>query len=106
MNIAQIMKQAQAMQSKMADMENTLREVDVVGQSGNGAISITLSGKSVMKKIKIDPKLVDPAEVEMLEDLILAAHTDAKQKIDQLVSSKTEEAMGGLKLPAGIKLPF
>ncbi len=106
MNIGQMMKQVQDMQTKMADMQNRLGELEVTGQSGGGMVVATMNGKGEMKKIKIDAKLIDPAEIEMLEDLIVAACNDAKQKVDQNVASKTEEMMGGIKLPPGVKLPF
>jgi DNA-binding YbaB/EbfC family protein len=106
MNIGQMMKQVQEMQGKMADMQNRLADIEIQGQSGGGMVVVTMNGKAEMQKIKIDQKLVDPAEIEMLEDLIVAACRDVKQKADQHVASQTEEMMGGLKLPPGVKLPF
>jgi len=106
MNIAKMMRQVQDMQTKMADMQNRLGDVDVTGASGGGAVTVTMNGKAEMKKIKIDPKLCDPAEVEMLEDLIVAACNDAKQKAEAMISGETEKMMGGLQLPPGVKLPF
>lgn len=106
MNIGQMMKQVQDMQSKMADMQNRLGETEVTGQSGGGMVVATMNGKGELKKIKIDPKLVDPAEIEMLEDLIVAACNDAKNKAESQVAAETEKVMGGLKLPPGVKLPF
>ena len=79
-NIAGLMKQAQQMQQKMAEMQAKLDAAEIVGVSGAGLVQVTLNGKGVMKRIKVDPKLADPAEIEMLEDLILAAHADAKGK--------------------------
>lgn len=105
-NIAGLMKQAQQMQQKMAEMQAKLDAVEIVGVSGAGLVQITLNGKGVMKRIKVDPKLADPAEIEMLEDLILAAHTDAKEKIDQMAEAEMKNATGGMNLPAGLKLPF
>jgi DNA-binding YbaB/EbfC family protein len=106
MNIGQMMKQVQEMQAKMEDMQSRLGEVDIIGQSGAGMVVATMNGKSELKKIKIDPKLVDPADIEMLEDLIVAACNDAKQKAEAQMASETEKMMGGLKLPPGVKLPF
>lgn len=105
-NIAGLMKQAQQMQQKMAEMQAKLDAAEIVGVSGAGLVQITLNGKGVMKRIKVDPKLADPAEIEMLEDLILAAHTDAKEKIDQMAEAEMKNATGGMNLPAGLKLPF
>ncbi len=106
MNIAQMMKQVQDMQTKMAEMQNRLADVEIAGQSGGGMVTVTLNGKAEMKKIKIDPKLVDASEIEMMEDLIVAAFNDAKQKAETHISTETEKMMGGLKLPPGVKLPF
>ncbi|HVE20418.1 MAG TPA: YbaB/EbfC family nucleoid-associated protein [Acidocella sp.] len=105
-NIAGLMKQAQQMQQKMAEMQAKLDAAEIVGVSGAGLVQITLNGKGVMKRIKVDPKLADPAEIDMLEDLILAAHTDAKEKIDQMAEAEMKNATGGMNLPAGLKLPF
>jgi DNA-binding YbaB/EbfC family protein len=106
MNIGQMMRQVQDMQAKMGEMQNRLSDVEVTGQSGGGLVSLTMNGKSEMRKISIDPKCMDPAEKEMLEDLIMAAYADAKVKADALAAGETEKMMGGLKLPPGVKLPF
>jgi DNA-binding YbaB/EbfC family protein len=87
-------------------MQNRLGEVEVTGASGGGMVTVTMTGKAEMRKIKIDPKLVDPAEIEVLEDLIVAACNDAKQKAEAHISGETEKMMGGIKLPPGVKLPF
>ncbi len=106
MNIAQMMKQVQEMQGKMAEMQGRLADTEVTGQSGGGMVVATMTGKGELRRIKIDPKLADPAEVEMLEDLIVAACNDAKTKAEAQVASETEKMMGGLKLPPGVKLPI
>lgn len=105
-NIAGLMKQAQQMQQKMADMQAKLEATEVQGVAGAGLVQVVLSGKGALKSVKIDPKLVDPAETEMLEDLITAAHADAKSKIDQMMEAETKNAMGGISMPPGMKLPF
>jgi DNA-binding YbaB/EbfC family protein len=105
-NIAGLMKQAQQMQQKMADMQAKLEAATLEGVSGAGLVRVTLSGKGALKSVKIDPKLADPAEVEMLEDLILAAHADARRQLDELTESEMKNATGGLNLPPGMKLPF
>ena len=106
MNIGQMMKQVQDMQAKMAQMQEKLGTIEVTGQSGGGMVQATMNGKAEMKKLKIDPKLIDPAEIEMLEDLIVAACNDAKAKTDAEIAAETEKMMGGMKLPPGMKLPF
>jgi len=105
-NLAGLMKQAQQMQSKMAEMQATLEAMEMTGESGAGLVKITLNGKSDVRKVKIDPKIVDPADAEMLEDLILAAFRDAKAKIDAASAEEMQKVTGGMQLPPGMKLPF
>jgi nucleoid-associated protein EbfC len=105
-NIAGLMKQAQQMQQKMAEMQAKLDAAEIEGVAGAGLVRLTLNGKGALKGVKIDPKLADPAETEMLEDLILAAHADAKTKLDALTEAEMKNATGGMSLPAGLKLPF
>jgi DNA-binding YbaB/EbfC family protein len=105
-NLSQMLKQAQEMQSKMADMQTALADLEVVGQSGGGFVTVTVNGKGELKRVKIDPKLADPAEVEVLEDLIVAAAADAKSKADVQVQEQMAKLTGGLSLPPGFKLPF
>ena len=106
MNIGQMMRQVQDMQTKMADMQNRLGDVDVTGQAGGGMVTVTMNGKAEMRKIVLDPKLLSADEKEMLEDLIVAATNDAKAKAEAMIAGETEKMMGGLKLPPGVKLPF
>jgi DNA-binding YbaB/EbfC family protein len=106
MNIQKMMKQAQEMQQKIADMQAKLEEEESEGSSGGGMVVVRLSGKGLMKKITIDAKLMDPSEKEMLEDLIVAAHNDAKNKVEASASEKMSKIAGGLNLPPGMKLPF
>ena len=105
-NLAGLMKQASQMQSKMAEMQAKLEAMEIEGAAGAGMVTVTLSGKSELKSIRIDPKLADPAEMEMLQDLIVAAHTDAKRKVEAAMAAEMEQATGGLQLPGGMKLPF
>jgi DNA-binding YbaB/EbfC family protein len=105
-NLAGLMKQASQMQSKMQEMQATLEAMEIEGVAGAGMVTVTLSGKSDLKRVRIDPKLADPAEMEMLEDLILAAHADAKQKIEAATAEEMQKVTGGMQLPAGMKLPF
>lgn len=105
-NIAGLMKQAQQMQEKMQELQARLEAMEIEGESGAGLVRVTLNGKSELRRIKIDPKLVDPSETEMLEDLILAAHRDAKTKIEAASAAEMQKISGGLQLPPGMKLPF
>ena len=105
-NIGQLMKQAQQMQAKMAEMQAQLEAVEMTGASGGGMVTVTVGGKGDLRKIKIDKALVDPGEVEVLEDLIVAAFNDARQKVAQLHESEMQKLTGGLNLPGGMKLPF
>ena len=105
-NLAGLMKQASQMQSKMAEMQAKLDATEVDGEAGAGMVRVTLSGKSELKRVKLDPKLLDPAEAEMLEDLIVAAHADAKRKVEAIMADEMKNATGGLELPGGLKLPF
>lgn len=105
-NLAGLMKQASQMQSKMAEMQAKMEALEVEGSAGAGMVALVLSGKGELKRIKVDPKLADPAEVEMLEDLMVAAHADAKRKLEALTAAEMEKVTGGIELPGGLKLPF
>lgn len=105
-NLSQMLKQAQEMQSKMAEMQSALEQIEVAGQSGGGLVSVTVSGKGEVRKVKIDPKLATPEDVEVLEDLIVAAAKDAKAKADAQMAEQMAKLTGGLQLPPGFKLPF
>jgi DNA-binding YbaB/EbfC family protein len=105
-NLAGLMKQASQMQEKMKEMQAKLEAAELEGVAGAGLVRLTLTGKGVLKSITVDPKLADPAETEMLQDLIVAAHADAKSKLDALTESEMKNATGGLQLPTGMKLPF
>ena len=105
-NLGQMMKQAQQMQTKMAELQAALDQAEVTGQSGGGMVTITASAKGDPKKVKIDPKLADPNDIEVLEDLIVAALRDARQKGEAMVQEEMSKLTGGLQLPPGFKLPF
>jgi len=105
-NIAGLMKQASQMQAKMAEMQARVEAMEVTGESGAGMVRVTLSGKGDLRRVKVDPKLADPAELEMLEDLLVSAHADAKRKLDALLADEMGKVTGGMELPAGLKLPF
>jgi len=101
-----LMKQAQAMQSKMQDMQAELERIDVEGQSGGGLVRVTLSAKGMMKGLAIDASLMKAEEKEILEDLIVTAHEDARKKAERLMEEKMKAVTAGLPLPPGMKLPF
>ncbi len=101
-----MMKQAKEMQAKFETMQEEMAGLEASGTAGGGMVSVTLSGKGEMRGVKIDPSLFDGEEAEILEDLIVAAHNDAKGKIEQLMAEKTQELTAGLPIPPGMKLPF
>ena len=105
-NIGQLMKQAQEMQAKMAEMQAQLEVVEMTGVAGGGMVQLTLNGKGDLKKIKIDKTLLDPEEIEVLEDLIVAAFNDARGKVSAYAEEEMQKLTGGLQLPGGMKLPF
>lgn len=99
-----MMGQVQKIQARMQQMQEELAAAEVEGRSGGGLVALTLDGKGHMKKVKIDPSLMRADEVEILEDLILAAAEDAKAKVEALMQEKMKAATGGLPLPPGLKL--
>ena len=101
-----MMKQAKALQEKMQSLQDEVAGMEVEGTAGGGLVSVVLSGKSEMKRLKIDPSLLKPEEGEILEDLIVAAANDARGKAEQLLADKMREVTGGLQLPPGMSLPF
>ncbi|MGB1146296.1 MAG: YbaB/EbfC family nucleoid-associated protein [Alphaproteobacteria bacterium] len=105
-NFGNMMKQAQAMQAKMAEAQAKLEAMTVEGASGGGMVKLTLSGKGEMKGLSIDPALIDPEDPEVLEDLIIAAHNDAKAKSEAMMAEEMKSVTGGLQLPPGMKMPF
>ena len=105
-NLGNLMKQAQQMQAKMAEMQGKMELMEVSGASGGGMVQVLINGKGEMRKLKIDPSLVDPNDIEVLEDLIVAAFNDAKSKVESTMADEMQKLTGGLNLPAGFKLPF
>lgn len=103
-NFAGMMKQAQELQTRMAEMQAEMERARVEGQSGGGLVVLTLNGKGELVGVKIDASLAKSEEVEILEDLIVAAHTDAKAKVERLLQEKMQSLTGGLPLPPGLKL--
>lgn len=99
-----IMKKMGEMQAKMKQAQDELDQIEVEGQSGGGLVKVRLDGKGVMKRIAIDPTLLKPEEVEILEDLIVAAAVDARAKADSAMQEKMSSLTQGLPLPPGMKL--
>jgi DNA-binding YbaB/EbfC family protein len=100
----QLMKQAQSMQKKMAELEEKMASTEFTGTSGGGMVTVTVTGKGLMTSIKIDPSLIEKDDIEILEDLIKAAFNDAKKKVDASSEGEMSGALGGMNLP--FKMPF
>ena len=101
-----LMGKAKEMQAKFQAMQEEIASLEATGQSGGGLVAVTLSGKFEMKKLTLDPSLLKEGEGEILEDLILAAHNDARGKVEAAMQEKTQSLTAGLPLPPGMKLPF
>ena len=101
-----LMQQAQAMQQKLQDAQARLAETEVEGASGGGMVRLTLRGSGELKGVVIDEELLKPGEGEVLSDLIVAAHADARAKSDAAAAEEMKSVAGGLQLPPGMKLPF
>lgn len=99
-----MMKQMQGLQKKMQDMQAELENLDIQGQSGGGMVSVTITGKGALKSVSIDPSLLKEDEKEIVEDLIVAAHADARAKSERVLEEKMKSVTGGLPLPPGLKL--
>jgi DNA-binding YbaB/EbfC family protein len=100
------MKQAQEMQTKMAEMQAKLAEIEIDGTAGGGLVTATLNGKGELRRLKVDPSLADPGEIEVLEDLVIAAFNDAKAKVEARVAEEMRSVTGGIELPPGMEMPF
>ena len=105
-NISQMMQQAQKMQAKMEELQANFDAAEIIGISGGGMVEVTLTGKGMAKRVKIDPSLVIPDDVEILEDLITAAVNDARSRIEEKMKEEMSKITGGLELPPGVNLPF
>jgi DNA-binding YbaB/EbfC family protein len=99
-----LMKQATQLKSKMEEMQAELDQIMVEGTSGGGMVTVTLSAKGDMKGVRIDASLIKPDEKEIVEDLIVAAHADARRKSEALLAEKMKGLAGGLPIPPGMKL--
>jgi nucleoid-associated protein EbfC len=103
-DIMNLMKQAQAVQAKMQEMQAEMERLEVEGEAGGGMVRVTLTAKGQMKALTIDASLFKPDEKEILEDLIVAAHEDARKKAERLMEEKMKTVTAGLPLPPGMKL--
>ena len=101
-----MMKQAAQMQAKMQEMQAELDQIEVEGTAGGGMVTVTLSAKGDLKGVKIDDSLLKPSEKEIVEDLLVAAHADARREAETVMQDKMKSLTGGLSLPPGFKLPF
>ncbi len=105
MNFQKMMQQAQDMQHKLQEMQEKLKEIEIHGEAGGGLVKVTMTCAGSMRRIDIDPSLIDPADKETLEDLVTAAVNNASEVKDARIQEETQKMMGGLDLPEGIGLP-
>jgi len=105
-NLSEMLKKAQEMQSKMGDMQAELDHVEVEGAAGAGMVKVVLTGKGDMKSVSLDPSIFTSEDKEVVEDLIVAAHNQAKAKVAEAAAEKMKDLTGGLDLPPGFKMPF
>ncbi|MGV1913378.1 YbaB/EbfC family nucleoid-associated protein [Agrobacterium vitis] len=105
-DIMGMMGKVKEMQAKMEKMQQEIASLQVEGKSGGGLVTVTMTGKGELKGLKIDPSLFKEDDVEILEDLIVAAHKDAKDKAEAIAAEKTKDMTAGLPIPPGFKLPF
>ena len=106
MDMMKMMKKAKEMQAKMAQMQEDVAQMEATGVAGGDMVKVTLSGKGEMKSLFIDPSMINADDAEILEDLIIAAHNDAKGKVEAAMQEEMQKMTGDLGLPAGMKLPF
>src|SRR5262247_4757512 len=99
-----LMKQAAQLQTKMQEMQNELDQIEVEGAAGGGLVSVKLSAKGEMKGVSIDASLLKAEEKDIVEDLVMAAHADARRKAEAVMQEKMKTLTGGLPLPPGLKL--
>jgi len=106
-DLADIMRQAQQMQQRLQEAQERMEQITAEGSAGGGMVKVTLKGKGELQALAIDPALLTPGDREMVEDLVKAAHADARRKLDDAMAEAMKEATGGLggMLP-GFKLPF
>lgn len=105
-NLGQMMKQVQEMQARMQEFQARLETMTIEGRSGGGLVTVTLNGKGALVGVTIDPSLLKPEEREIVEDLIVAAHGEAKSRVEQMMAEEMGKMTGGLPLPPGFQLPI
>jgi DNA-binding YbaB/EbfC family protein len=101
-----MMRQAKDLQEKMQSLQTEIAAMEATGAAGAGLVTVTVDGKGGLKSVKIDPSLAKPEEIEILEDLIVAAARDARGKVEAQAQAKIRELTAGLPLPPGLGLPF
>lgn len=111
MDISSMMQKAQEMQAKMAEMQEKLMTHEVTGSAGAGMVSVVLNGRGDLRGVTIDPSLFSAEDKDVVEDLIVAAHGDAKTKVEAMMAEKMKDVTGGMGLPSGLdmsnlKMPF
>jgi DNA-binding YbaB/EbfC family protein len=105
-DILGMMSKAKELQAKMQELQDELATTEVEGSSGGGLVKVTLTAKGEMRRLAVDPSLLKPEESEILEDLVVTAHNDARRKAEAKTEERMRSLTGGLGLPAGMKLPF
>ena len=100
------MQQAQQMQARLEEMQTQLQRLTVTGSAGGGMVTVEADGKGTVRKVSIDPSVVNPADIEMLEDLVAVAVGDAQRKATELARGEMQKMTGGLNLPFPLNLPF
>ena len=106
MNLGDLFKQARDLQEKTQELQNALAAIEVDGVSGAGLVRVTMNGKGELRHVSLDPSLMAPGERQTVEDLLVAAHNDAKSKVERRVAEEMRKIAGSLGLPPGIGLPF
>jgi nucleoid-associated protein EbfC len=106
MNLGDLFKQARDLQAKTQELQNTLSAIEVDGVSGAGLVRVTMNGKGELRRVSLDPSLMAPGERQTVEDLLIAAHNDAKSKLERRVAEEMHKIAGSMGLPPGIGLPF
>ena len=106
MDFMKMMKQAKDLQGKMGELQEEMASIEAGGEAGAGLVTVRMNGQMNVLAVNIDPSLMKPEEAEIVEDLVIAALTDAKAKVEAAVQEKTQSMMGDIGLPAGMKLPF
>jgi DNA-binding YbaB/EbfC family protein len=104
-DLMEMMKQARELQERLESLQREVAAMEIEGSAGGGLVRVTVDGKGGLKAVNIDPSVVKPDEVEILEDLIVAAVSEARGKAESAAQSKMQELAGGLPLPPGFTLP-